>query len=199
VRTARYGRPGRDPRRTRKVSGWQPGKSRKRGIPTIYDRVCQQALKNRLEPIFDPLFDDADFGYRGGRTTKDALRKIWHEIEEGNEWIVDADLRDFFGSVVHEKLITLVAQQIADGRVRGILEGMLKAGCYEKSRLLPTEQGTPQGGVISPILSNIFLTPFDREMRRKGYRLTRYADDWVVTCKSRSEAKAALETASLLS
>jgi RNA-directed DNA polymerase len=74
----------------------QPGKFRKLGIPTIYDRVCQQALKNRLEPIFDPLFDDANFGYRSGRSTKDALRKIWREIEEGNEWIVDADLRDFF-------------------------------------------------------------------------------------------------------
>jgi len=77
------------------------------------DRVCQQALKNRLEPIFDPLFDDANFGYRVGRSTKDALRKVWREIEEGNEWIIDADLRDFFGSVDHEKLMTLVAQRRA--------------------------------------------------------------------------------------
>ena len=86
----------------------QPGKFRNLGIPTIYDRVCQQALKTRLEPIFEPLFDDANFGYRIGRSTKDALRKVWREIEEGSEWIIDADLRDFFGSVDHEKLMTLV-------------------------------------------------------------------------------------------
>ena len=140
----------------------QPGKFRNLGIPTIYDRVSQQALKNRLEPIFDPLFDDANFGYRIGRSTKDALRKIWREIEGGNEWIIDADLRDFFGSVDHKKLMTLVAQQIADGRVLGMIEGMLKAGCQEKGKLRPTEQGTPQGGVISPILSNVPLTPFDQ-------------------------------------
>ena len=131
----------------------QPGKFRKLGIPTIYDRVCQQALKNRLEPIFDPLFDEANFGYRSGRSTKDALKKVWREIGEGNEWIVDADLRDFFGSVEHEKLMTLLAQPIADGRVLGIIESMLKAGCYEKSHLLPSEQGTPQGG-LSKALDN---------------------------------------------
>lgn len=82
----------------------QPGKQRPLGIPTIFDRVCQQALLNRLEPIFEPIFDDANFGYRRGRSTKDALRKIWKEIEEGSEWIVDADLKDFFGSASHQKL-----------------------------------------------------------------------------------------------
>src|SRR5438309_8068678 len=95
----------------------RPGEFRTLGIPTIYDRVCQQALLNRLEPIFEPIFDDASFGYRRGRSTKDALRKIWKEIQSGSEWIVDADLRDFFGSVDHEKLLTLVAQRVADGRV----------------------------------------------------------------------------------
>jgi len=108
---------------------------------------------------------------------------------------VDADLKDFFGSVDHEKLLLLVSQLVADGRVLGIIEGILKAGCYAEGETLPTEQGTPQGGVISPLLSNILLTPFDWEMRRKGYRLTRYADDWVVTCTSRSEAQAALTAA----
>jgi len=173
----------------------QPGKSRPLGIPTIYDRVCQQALLNRLEPIFEPVFDDANFGYRKGRSAKDALRKVWKELGEGLEWIVDADLRDFFGSVDHEKLMTLVNQRISDGRVLRIIESILKAGCYAQGKKLPTEQGTPQGGVISPLLSNILLTPFDREMRRKGYRLTRYADDWVVTCKSQAEARSALSTA----
>ena len=173
----------------------QPGKFRPLGIPTIYDRVCQQALLNRLVPIFDPVFEDASFGYRKGRSTKDALRKIWRELEEGNEWVVDADLKDFFGSVDHEKLLTLVNQRVSDGRVLRLVRSMLKAGCIATGKRLPTDQGTPQGGVVSPLLSNILLTPFDREMRRRGYRLTRYADDWVVTCRSRSEAKAALRVA----
>ena len=173
----------------------QPGKTRKLGIPTIYDRVCQQALLNRLVPIFDPVFDDASFGYRKGRSTKDALRKVWRELDEGNEWVVDADLRDFFGSVDHEKLLTLVNQRVSDGRVLRLLRSMLKAGCIASGKRLPTEQGAPQGGVVSPLLSNILLTPFDREMRRRGYRLTRFADDWVVTCRTRSEAKAALGVA----
>lgn len=170
----------------------QPGKYRPLGIPTIYDRVCQQALLNRLEPIFEPVFDDANFGYRPGRSVKDALRKVWEEIQQGGEWIVDADLRDFFGSADHEKLLTLLNQRVSDGRVLCLIRSILEAGCYVAGKRLATEQGTPQGGVVSPLLSNILLTPFDREMRRKGYRLTRYADDWVVTCRSKAEANAAL-------
>lgn len=169
----------------------QPGQYRPLGIPTIYDRVAQQALLNRLEPIFEPVFDDANFGYRRGRSTKDALGKIWRELDRGNEWVVDADLKDFFGTVDHEKLLTLVNQRVADGRVLRLIRAMLKAGCVAEGKRLPTETGTPQGGVVSPLLSNILLTPFDREMRRKGYRLTRYADDWLVTCRSRREAEAA--------
>jgi len=173
----------------------KPGEFRTLGIPTIYDRVCQQALLNRLEPIFEPVFDEANFGYRRGRSTKDAMRKVWKEIHSGREWIVDADLKDFFGSVDHAKLLTLVAQRIADGRVLRLIEAMLKAGSYGEGRLFPTERGTPQGGVVSPLLSNILLTPFDQEMRRKGYQLTRYADDWVVTCTSAAEARAAVAAA----
>jgi group II intron reverse transcriptase/maturase len=173
----------------------KPGEYRMLGIPTIYDRVCQQALLNRLEPIFEPVFDDASFGYRRGRSTKDALRKVWKEIQSGSEWIVDADLRDFFGSADHEKLLTLVAQRVADGRVLRLIQAMLKAGSYREGQLFPTERGTPQGSVVSPLLSNILLTPFDREMRLRGYQLTRFADDWVVTCKSAAEARAAIGAA----
>jgi RNA-directed DNA polymerase len=173
----------------------QPGKYRPLGIPNIYDRVCQQALLNRLEPIFEPVFDEASFGYRRGRSTKDALRKIWKELAEGYEWIVDADLKNFFGTVEHEKLLALVGQRVSDSRVLRLIEQMLKAGCIAEGKRLETEQGTPQGGVVSPILSNILLTPFDGEMRRRGYRLTRYADDWVVTCRTRKEAYQALEQA----
>ena len=100
------------------------------GIPTIYDRVCQQALLNRLEPIFEPVFDAASFGYRRGRSTHDALGKVWKEIQAGSEWIVDADLKDFFGSVDHEKLIALVGRRVADGRVLRLIRSMLKAGSY---------------------------------------------------------------------
>lgn len=107
----------------------QPGKHRPLGIPTIFDRVCQQALLNRLEPIFETIFDEASFGYRQGRSTKGALRKIWLEIKQGHEWVVDADLRNFFGSAEHQKLMTLLNQQIADGRVLSLIEAMLKAGC----------------------------------------------------------------------
>jgi RNA-directed DNA polymerase len=173
----------------------EPGKERELGIPRIYDRVCQQALTNRLEPIFEPVFDDANFAYRRERSAKDALRKVWKELKEGREWIVDADLKNFFGSASHEKLMVLLSQRIADGRVLKIIESILKAGCWVEGETFPTDKGTPQGGVISPILSNILLTPFDWEMRKKGYQLTRYADDWVVTCTSRSEAQAALEAA----
>src|SRR5499427_2477106 len=128
----------------------KPGEYRMHGIPAIYDRVCQQALLNRLEPIFEPIFDDANFGYRRGRSTKDAMRKVWKEIQSGQEWIVDGDLKDFFGSVDHEKLLTLVAQRVADGRVLRLIRAMLKAGSYGKGQLFPTERGTPQGGVVSP-------------------------------------------------
>jgi group II intron reverse transcriptase/maturase len=173
----------------------KPGEYRMLGIPAIYDRVCQQALLNRLEPIFEPVFDEANFGYRRGRSTPDALRKVWREIKSGREWIVDADLKDFFGSVDHTKLLALVAQRVADGRVLRLIEAMLRAGSYGQGRLFPTKRGTPQGGVVSPLLSNMLLTPFDWEMRRKGYQLTRYADDGVVTCKSAAEARAAVAAA----
>ena len=170
----------------------QPGKYRPLGIPSIYDRVCQQALLNRLEPIFEPVFDDASCGYRRGRSTKDALRKVWGEIAEGSEWIVDADRKNFFGLVDHDKLLTLVNQRVSDGRVLRLIDQMLKAGCSAEGKRLETGQGTAQGGVVSPILSNILLTPFDWEMRKRGHRLTRYADDWVVTCRTRVEAQRAL-------
>ena len=133
----------------------KPGEFRGLGIPTIYDRVCQQALLNRLEPIFEPVFDEANFGYRRGRSTKDALRKVWKEIDSGSEWIVDADLKDFFGSVDHEKLLMLVAQRVADGRVLSLIEAMLKAGSYGQGQLFPTERGTPQGGVATPLTQKV--------------------------------------------
>jgi len=123
----------------------KPGEKRPLGIPTIKDRVVQQALVNRLEPIFEEEFDEANFGYRPKRSTKDALRKICNEVEKGNEWIVDADLKNFFGTVEHKKLMTLLGRRISDGKVLKMIEGILQAECFAQGQLYPTRQGTPQG------------------------------------------------------
>ena len=129
----------------------QPGKFRPLGIPTVYDRVCQQALLNRLEPIFESVFDEASFGYRRGRSAKDALRKIWGEVEQGFEWVVDADLKDFFGSADHEKLLVLLNQQVADGRVLALLESIMKVGYLEDGKVHQTQRGVPQGGLCKAL------------------------------------------------
>ena len=175
----------------------KPGEFRTLGIPTIYDRVCQQALLNRLEPIFEPVFDEANFGYRRGRSTKDAMRKVWKEIQGGREWLVNISFERLFRVGGTKKLLALVAQRIADGRVlRLIKRTVLKAGSYGEGRLFPTERGTGRGtAVVSPLLSNVLLTPYDQEMRRRGYQLTRYADNWVATCESAAEARAAVAAA----
>lgn len=133
----------------------KPGEYRPLGIPTIYDRVCQQAILNRLEPIFEPVLDEANFGYRSGRSTKDALKKIWRELEEGNEWVLDADLKDFFGSVDQDKLLMLVNQRVSDGRVLGLIKQILEAGCVAAGKRLATEEGVPQGGVITLLTQKI--------------------------------------------
>ena len=171
------------------------GELRPLGIPAVRDRICQQALVQRLAPIFEADFDDSSYGYRQGRSPHGAMRKIWSEIQVGRAWIVDADLRNFFGSVDHALLMQLVTRRIADGRVLELIEQMLEAPVLESGRVTPTVRGTPQGGVVSPLLANVLLTPFDREMRARGYQLTRYADDWVVTCTTRAEAEGALATA----
>ncbi|MFB7142118.1 group II intron reverse transcriptase/maturase [Gottfriedia sp. NPDC056225] len=165
------------------------------GIPSIRDRVCQQALKNRLEPIFEPTFSDCSFGYRPGKSAHQAMRKIYRDIINGYEWVLDADLRDFFGNVQHEMLINKIAEKVSDGRVLRLIRQMLIAGYMEKGKKHVTTQGTPQGGVISPLFSNIYLDSFDHEMVDKGYRLTRFADDWVVLCKTRNDAVKALNDA----
>ena len=173
----------------------KPNEKRPLGIPSIRDRICQQALKNRLEPIFEPEFSDCSYGYRPGRSAHQAMRKIYREIMSGNEWVVDADLRDFFGNVEHEALIDMIAEKISDSRVLKLTRSMLKAGYMDQGKKYPTPQGTPQGGVASPLFSNIYLNPFDHKMVEKGHRLTRFADDWVVLCRTRREATQALRDA----
>jgi RNA-directed DNA polymerase len=171
------------------------GGVRKLGIPAVLDRVCQQALVQRMEPIFEPTFLDSSFGYRKGRSPHDAMRKVWQELNEGNVWIVDADLRQYFDTIDQEKLIDLIAEEISDGRVLQLVRDMLRAGVMERGSWKPTLTGVPQGGVASPLWSNIFLTPFDRRMTAEGVRLTRWADDFVVLCQTREEAQRALAVA----
>jgi group II intron reverse transcriptase/maturase len=168
------------------------GGVRKLGIPAVFDRVCQQALVQRMEPIFEPQFLDCSFGYRKGRSPHDALRKVWQELNTGACWIVDADLRAYFDTISQEKLVDLIAEEISDGRVLQLIWAMLRAGAVEKGYWQPTLTGVPQGAVASPLWSNIYLTPFDRAMTAAGFRLTRWADDFVVLCHTRAEAQQAL-------
>jgi RNA-directed DNA polymerase len=171
------------------------GGIRKLGIPAVLDRVCQQALVQRMGPIFEPTFLDSSYGYRPGRSPHDAMGKVWQELNTGYGWIVDADLRQFFDTIDQEKLIDLIAEEISDGRVRQLVRDILRAGVMEGGSWRPTLTGVPQGGVASPLWSNIFLTPFDRRMTAEGFRLTRWADDFVVLCQTRAEARRALAVA----
>jgi RNA-directed DNA polymerase len=184
------------PRPVRRVEIGKPGTIKKRplGIPTVMDRVCQQALVQVLEPIFEPTFREESFGYRPGRSAHMAMRRIWRQLGRA-EWIVDADLADFFGTLSHELLIELVAERVADGKVLSLIRSMLTAGALRDGVYESAVAGTPQGGVASPLLSNIYLHVFDEKMARAGLALTRYADDWVIVCRSQAEAKRALASA----
>ena len=168
------------------------GGTRNLGIPSVRDRVVQQALVQKMNSIFEPLFADCSFGYRPGRSPHMAMRKIWRELNEGNLWILDADLRAYFDSIDQDRLVDLIAEEISDGRILQMIRSFLEAGVITKEGWQPAKTGVPQGGVASPLWSNIFLTPFDHAMIEAGYRLTRWADDFVVVCRTRQEAEAAL-------
>jgi RNA-directed DNA polymerase len=184
------------PRPVKRVEIDKPGTDKKRplGIPTVMDRVCQQALVQVLQPIFVPTFREESFGYRPGRSAHMAMRRIWRQLGQA-EWIVDADLADFFGTLSHELLIDRVADRVADGKVLSLIRSMLTAGALRDGVYESAVAGTPQGGVASPLLSNIYLHVFDERMAQAGFALTRYADDWVIVCRSQAEAKRALASA----
>jgi RNA-directed DNA polymerase len=174
----------------------KPGTTEKRplGIPVIRDRVVQNALKNVLEPIFERDFAEHSYGFRPGRSARQAIKRIEALMGNGNHWVVDADLRNYFDTIPHERLMKLVRQRITDGRVTGLVEQYLKAGVLEECRdWEPGEEGTPQGAVISPLLANLYLNELDHQMVRRGREMVRYADDFVVMCTTEEEAREVLE------
>jgi RNA-directed DNA polymerase len=163
------------------------------GIPAVKDRIVQTALKFVLEPIFEREFLKMSYGFRPGLGCKDALREVDRLLKEGYTFVVDADLKSYFDTIPHEKLLKRVEQRVSDGRVLELIEAFLKQDIVrEMERWTPTG-GTPQGAVISPLLANIYLHPLDCQMQQKGYRMVRYADDFVVLCHSAEKAQAALE------
>jgi group II intron reverse transcriptase/maturase len=167
------------------------GGVRKLGIPAVLDRVCQQALVQRLEPICDPRFLDRSCGYRRGRSPHDALRQGWQELHAGGRWIVDADLHQGADTIDQEQLLDFSAAEIRDGRVLPRVRDLRRAGVMAGGGGKPTRTGVPQGGVASPLWANIFLTPCDRRRTAEGFRLTRGADDVVVWCQTQEEAQRA--------
>jgi RNA-directed DNA polymerase len=172
----------------------KPGTQEKRplGIPTIRDRVVQSAVRMVLEPIFEYEFAQQSYGFRPGRGCKDALRRVDELLKSGFTYIVDADLKSYFDTIPHDRLMTLMGQKVSDGRVLNLLEAFLKQGVMDGLREWTPEMGSPQGAVISPLLSNVYLNPLDHLMAQKGYEMVRYADDFVILCRSREEAERAL-------
>jgi RNA-directed DNA polymerase len=172
----------------------KPGSPEKRplGIPTVRDRVVQAALRQVIEPIFEAIFAPTSFGFRPGRGCKDALREVVRLLDAGYLYIVDVDIRKYFDTIPHEALMARVEEQIADGRVLALLRQFLSQGVLEQGPYTEPAAGTPQGGVISPLLANVYLNPLDHLLAARGYRALRYADDMVILCRTREEADAAL-------
>jgi RNA-directed DNA polymerase len=176
----------------------KPGSSEKRplGIPTIRDRVVQTAVVNVIEPIFDNTFHDRSFGFRRGRSCHDALKVVEEKLNADYVYVVDADLKSYFDTIPKDHLMDLVRSQISDRRMLHLIEQFLDQGIMEKLKSWTPEAGVPQGSVLSPLLANLYLNALDHEMASQGYEMVRYADDFVILCRSESEASVALEKVS---
>ena len=173
----------------------KPGTTEQRplGIPAVRDRTVEAALRHVLEPIFERDFAEHSYGFRPGRGCREAVGRVEELLGEGRGWCVDVDLKSYFDTIPHERLMALVGQRIVDGSVLSVLTQSLKAGVLEELKgWQPTERGTPQGAVISPMLANLYLNPLDHEMARRGWAMVRYADDFVVLCRTREEAETVL-------
>jgi len=183
------------PSAVRRVWIDKPGGREKRplGIPTVRDRVVQAALRMVLEPIFERDFAEHSYGFRPGRGCKNALRRVEELLHRGEVWVVDADLRSYFDTIPHGPLMRRVRERVTDGRVLELVGAFLTQRVMDGMDEWTPERGSPQGAVLSPLLSNIYLDPLDHEMAMAGLEMVRYADDLVVLCRSRAEAEAALE------
>ena len=185
-----------EPQAVKRVWIPKPGSNEKRplGVPTLRDRIVQGALLHVIEPIFERDFAPQSYGFRPGKGCKDALRRVDELLKGGSHWVVDADLKAYFDTIPQERLMDRIREKIADGRVLKLLEQMLQAGVMDSAKgWQPTEQGTPQGAVISPLLSNIYLDGLDWQMAKGGFEMVRYADDFIVLCNSQEQAQEALE------
>jgi RNA-directed DNA polymerase len=182
------------PQNVRRVNIPKPGtkETRPLGIPTVRDRVVQGALRHVLEPIFERQFAPHSYGFRPGRGCKDALRRVDTLLKQGYHYIVDVDLKSYFDTIPHDKLLDEVRKYVGDSRVLALIEAFLKAEILDGLRQWTPESGAPQGAVLSPLLSNLYLNELDHQMARSGYEMTRYADDLVIQCRSREEAERAL-------
>ncbi|MCR8634709.1 group II intron reverse transcriptase/maturase [Paenibacillus radicis (ex Xue et al. 2023)] len=168
-------------------------KKRNLGIPTVVDRVIQQAIAQVLKPIYERQFSENSYGFRPKRSAHGAIEKSQNHIQEGYKYVVDMDLEKYFDSVNQSKLIEVLSRTIKDGRVISLIHKFLRAGVVVRRKFEETELGVPQGGNLSPILSNIMLNELDKEMERRGHRFVRYADDLLIFCKSRRSAERTLE------
>ena len=172
----------------------KPGGSEKRplGIPTVRDRVVQRALVHVIEPILDATYHERSFGFRHGRRCHDALRCVEGLLAAGYVYVVDADLKSYFDTIPKDRLLEIVKQKISDRRVLGLVKQFLDQGIVEELRTWTPEAGVPQGAVLSPVLSNAYLNPLDHRMAERGFEMVRYADDFVILCRTPEEAEAAL-------
>jgi len=168
------------------------GQTRPLGIPTVKDRIVQTALKMTIEPIFEVQFRQGSYGFRPGRGCKDALREVDRLLKEGYTHVVDADLKSYFDTIPHDRLMARVGETISDGRVLKLIDGFLKQEIMSDMARWQPATGTPQGAVLSPLLANIYLHPLDLLMEQNGRRMVRYADDFVILCRTEDEAEAAL-------
>lgn len=170
------------------------GGMRKLGIPTVVDRLIQQAISQVLTPIFDPGFSESSFGFRPGRGAHDAIRQAHRYQQEGRQWVVDLDLKQFFDEVDHDVLMARLGRKIKDKRLKRLINAYLKAGVMVGDRVEPTDKGTPQGGPLSPLLSNILLDDLDKELERRGHGFCRYADDVNIYVRSQRAGERAMRS-----
>lgn len=168
------------------------GGQRPLGIPAVKDRIVQAALKMVIEPIFEHEFLEHSYGFRPQRGCKDALRAVDQQLKSGFTWVVDADMKGYFDSIPHSKLMELVKQHVSDGGVLGMIEAYLKQDIMDGLDQWTPMAGTPQGAVISPLLANLYLHPLDQIIEQAGYQMVRYADDFVILCRTREDAEKAL-------